>query len=61
MDRPEIKSVEIRMGISYRKLIRCKDCVNAQYREAGMVYCSRMVGSWVEDDWFCADGERRNE
>lgn len=41
------------------ELVRCKDCVNAQHREPGMVYCPRMVGSWVEDDWFCADGERR--
>ena len=44
-----------------REIVRCKDCVNAQYRELGMVYCPRMIGSWVEDDWFCADGKRKEK
>jgi len=48
---------EIRTAMSMREIVRCKDCVNAQHREMGMVYCPRMIGSWVADDWFCADGE----
>ena len=46
----------------YRELIRCKDC---KYRGNIDGYCykrnNRMAASFVEDDWFCADGERRTD
>jgi len=41
--------------------VRCKDCKHAEFSEAGMTYCPGIIGSWVDDDWFCADGERREE
>lgn len=42
---------------NHREMIRCKDC----YRYKGNGVCNRS-GIWVEvnDDWFCADGERRD-
>lgn len=43
------------------EVVRCKDCKHAEFSEAGMTYCPGIIGSWVEDDWFCADGERREE
>lgn len=39
------------------EIIRCKDC---RRRELECSYCSR-VSNFVEDDFFCADGERRKE
>lgn len=59
IDHVESGTAEIRRAMSMREIVRCKDCVNAQHREIGMVYCPLMVGSWVADDWFCADGKRR--
>ncbi len=39
------------------EIFRCKDCKHHQDEEPGMVYCPKIVGSWVEEDWFCAYGE----
>ena len=43
------------------RVVRCKDCRWHEQEQPGMVYCPDVVGSWVEDDWFCADGERRED
>lgn len=40
------------------ELVRCKDCRWHEQEQPGMVYCPCIVGGWVEDDWFCADGKR---
>ena len=45
----------------WKELVRCKDCKHHGDEENGMVYCPNIVGGWVEDDWFCADGERRED
>ena len=29
--------------------------------ESGMVYCPGILGHWVNDDWYCGDGERKEE
>lgn len=49
-DAPTIDAVEV---------VRCKDCRFHEQEEHGMVYCPNIVGSWVEDEWYCAGGERR--
>ena len=35
------------------EVVRCKDC-----KRRKNVYCPLTVGGWVEDDHFCAYGER---
>lgn len=40
-------------------VVRCKDCKYHEDEENGMVYCSIPTGGWVDEDWFCADGERK--
>ena len=49
---PTIDAVEV---------VRCKDCKYHENERIDMVYCPAVlgVGSWVENDWFCKDGERR--
>lgn len=42
-------------------VVRCKDCKHRAMDEFGMVYCENIVGGWVSDDFYCADGERRTE
>lgn len=42
-------------------VVRCKDCKHRAMDEIGMVYCENIVGGWVSDDFYCADGERRTE
>ena len=41
------------------ELVRCKDCRWWEREQPGMVYCPNTVGNWVEDDWYCKGGERR--
>lgn len=51
-DAPTIDAVEV---------VRCVECIYHEDEKPGMVYCPQMVGGWVKDDWFCADGERKQE
>lgn len=44
-----------------QELVRCKDCRWHEREQPGMVYCPCIVGNWVEDDYFCADGEVRED
>lgn len=39
-------------------IVRCGECKHHEYEEPGMVYCPKIVGAWVSENWFCADGER---
>ena len=56
---------EIKDGLPHlqrmTELVRCKDCRWREQEQPGMVYCPNVMGNWVEDDWFCADGERRDD
>ena len=54
-------SVEYRRQIEWSPLVRCKDCKHHQDEEVGMVYCPQIVGGWVSNKFFCADGERRED
>ena len=40
-------------------VVRCKDCKHHEDEEIGMVYCPNALGGWVGENWFCADGERK--
>ena len=42
-------------------VVQCKECKHHEDEEPGMVYCPKIVGGWVKDDWYCADGKRRTE
>lgn len=41
-------------------VVRCKDCKSHEDEEIGMVYCPNTIGGWVGENWFCADGERKD-
>jgi hypothetical protein len=41
------------------EIVRCRECKHHEDEEPGMVYCPKIVGSWVSENWFCADGERK--
>ena len=43
------------------EVVRCKDCRWHEREQPGMVYCPNTVGNWVEDDWYCKGGERRED
>ena len=45
--------------VNHEDVVRCKDCKHHKHEDNGMVWCPNIVGSWVKEDWFCADGERR--
>ena len=42
-----------------QELIRCKDCKNGEPGACG--YGIDCDGFWHDDDWFCADGKRKEE
>lgn len=42
------------------EVCRCLECKHHEDEEIGMVYCPNMLGGWVEENWFCADGERKD-
>lgn len=44
-----------------QELVRCRDCRWHEREQPGMVYCPNTVGNWVEDDWYCKGGERRED
>ena len=43
------------------EVVRCKDCKHHEDEEPRMAYCPNIVGSWVNEDFFCGYGERTNE
>ena len=40
-------------------VVRCKDCKHHDEGKSGAIYCPILVGGFVREDFFCADGERR--
>ena len=40
-------------------VVRCRECKHHEDEEIGMVYCPNALGGWVGENWFCADGERK--
>lgn len=41
-------------------VVRCRECKHHEDEEIGIVYCPNAIGGWVGEDWFCADGERKD-
>ena len=41
------------------EVVRCRECKHHEDEEIGMVYCPNMIGGRVAENWFCADGERK--
>lgn len=42
-------------------VVRCKECKYHTDDEPGAVYCPDRVGGWVDEDFFCKDGDRSIE
>lgn len=41
--------------------VRCEECAYHEDEEPGMVYCPRILGGWVPNEFFCGDGKRRTK
>ena len=53
------KDVTRLLSLDVRPVVLCKDCKHRQHDEIlGQSWCN---GHRVPDDWFCADGEKREE
>jgi len=50
---------------SAEPVIRCKDCkhmiINEKHEAKPMICCFTKMCGTTEPDWFCADGERRED
>ena len=42
-------------------VVRCEKCAHHEDEEPGMVYCQQIVGGWVPNEFFCAEGEEQND
>ena len=41
-----------------REIVRCADCRHAEVSQSGLIKCR---GIFRSGEWYCADGERRDE
>lgn len=41
------------------EVVRCKDCKYHEDEAPGMLWCPHIAGCWVNENWFCADGGRK--
>lgn len=41
--------------------MRCEECAYHEDEEPGMVYCPRILGGWVSNEFFCGEGKRRTK
>lgn len=47
---------------SYTQIVRCRDCKHYESDDlCGNTGCCKSTGLIVVHDWFCCDGERREE
>ena len=53
-DNPDVDGGH--MVISWEPLVRCKDC---KHYDKDMIYCNKFGIQDIDDDWFCADGVKR--
>lgn len=60
-----LKAIREQPTVDAVPVTRCIDCKHSTKVEGmiGLVWCDHLAdgGTWVENDWFCADGERRTE
>ena len=49
----------VKSPLDVEVVVRCKDCKHHEDEEIGMVYCQNALGGWIGENWFCADGERK--
>ena len=69
MDEDELLHHSRPLAIAYLALteddsvpvVHRKDCKHHENEEIGMVYCPNQIGGWVKENWFCADGERKDD
>ena len=64
IDAPDLVDAVIKQLVETGTLVevvRCRDCNHHEDQSPGMVYCPGLVGGWVSEDFFCADGERRDD
>ena len=41
------------------EVVRCRECKYHEEEGIELVYCPHMIGGWVENEWFCANGKRK--
>lgn len=62
--KDDIEIVNKQPTVDAVPVTRCMDCKHSTKVEGmiGLVWCDQLaeVGTWVENDWFCADGERKD-
>lgn len=42
-------------------VVRCEKCAHHEDEQPGTVYCQQIVGGWVPNEFFCAEGVEQND
>ena len=64
-EEPLIRADGASVGVGFRQmveLVRCKDCKHfIKTANDAIGHCTKDISCWIfrNDDWFCADGERK--
>ena len=55
------KRLEAMPAADVEPVVRCEECAYHEDEEPGMVYCPRILGGWVPNEFFCGEGKRRTK
>lgn len=55
------KRLEAMPAADVKPVVRCEECAYHEDEEPGMVYCPRILGGWVPNEFFCGEGKRRTD
>lgn len=56
-----LKAIREQPTVDAVPVVRCRECKHHEDEEPGIMYCPRIVGSWVTEDFYCAYGERKEK
>lgn len=49
------------ISVDKQKIIRCKNCIHGRLEDDGDYLCTSTGCTWNEKDFYCKDGEQKNE
>ena len=60
MEREYITKIDCQFKLGLPEIVRCKDCKFLKPMELLAKQCCPLLNRAVRDDWFCANGERKD-
>lgn len=61
IDKNDAVKMLVRLPSAQPGIVRCRECKHRLPAFGGVYICDRLWDQFIDDDFFCADGERRSE